>query len=240
MLGTLVAVTLGKMKVVAFDLGDTLVEYKGVPLSWDAHYREALASLASFLRIAPEAIRVEAACGVLRRYNTRINLREEEIAFSAILQDILRLFDLDAEVEELACATAFFRVFRQSLRSFPEVPLALDALRKKKIGIGVFTDVPYGMPSELVIEDIKETALTEYFDALLTSRCVGFRKPSPITLKLLAKELSCEPDEMVYVGNERKDIEVARAFGCYSVLIDRANLGPNWGQDRTIVSLSEI
>jgi hypothetical protein len=32
------------MKALAFDLGDTLVEYEGLPLSWEAHYPEALAS----------------------------------------------------------------------------------------------------------------------------------------------------------------------------------------------------
>jgi hypothetical protein len=28
------------MKAFAFDLGDTLVEYEGVPLNWEEHYPE--------------------------------------------------------------------------------------------------------------------------------------------------------------------------------------------------------
>jgi hypothetical protein len=34
------------MKAVAFDLADTLTEYEGFPLSWEARYDEALSCLA--------------------------------------------------------------------------------------------------------------------------------------------------------------------------------------------------
>ena len=37
------------MKAVAFDLGDTLVEYAGLPPSWEAHYDAALKMLAEFI-----------------------------------------------------------------------------------------------------------------------------------------------------------------------------------------------
>ena len=229
-----------QMKAVAFDLGDTLVEYEGIPLSWEAYYRDALENLAAFLQITPDFHCLEEACAVLRRYNTRLNPRTDEFPFSTILDEILRLFRFSANVEELACAKAFFQIFRQRLRAFPEVPVALATLRQQKIGIGVFTDVPYGMPRELVDEDIHETSLTEYIDTLVTSRCAGFRKPSPKTLEILAKKLSCDSSEMLYIGNEKKDIEVAREFGCHSILLDRAGRGIDWGQDRTIAALSEI
>jgi putative hydrolase of the HAD superfamily len=59
------------MKAVAFDLGDTLVEYEGMPLSWEEHYPAALAQLAAFLGTTVHAPTIEAGCAVLRRYNTR-------------------------------------------------------------------------------------------------------------------------------------------------------------------------
>src|ERR1041385_8361194 len=175
------------MKAVAFDLGDTLVEYEGLPLNWEVHYPEALANLASFLGISLSPGHVEDACAVLRRHNTRINPREEEVSFASILGQLLRAFGSGAEAEELTCATAFFLVFRKKLRCFSDTPAALAALRERKIKIGVFTDVPYGMPRELVIEDVSVTAVAEFFDALMTSRDVGFRKPAPATLRHLAE-----------------------------------------------------
>jgi len=228
------------MKAVAFDLGDTLVEYEGVPLNWEAHYPEALENLALYIGVSPSPPQVAACCAILRRYNTRIHLREEEVSFAAILAELSRVFDVDAPSDELGCATAFFRIFRQRLRCFPETLEALSAMRKKQLKVAVFTDVPYGMPRELVVEDVRATAVGDSFDAVITSRDVGFRKPAPATLRSLAKVLSCELEEMIYVGNERKDVEVARTCGCQAVLIDRAKHGHDWGQDRTISLLSEI
>jgi len=228
------------MKAIAFDLGDTLVEFEGVPLSWEALYPEALVNLTSFLKLAPKAHQIGEACTLLRRYNTRINPRKEEVAFSTILKGVLECFDFPAEVEELGCATAFFKIFRQRIRCYPETNAALQIIRKKKIKIGVFTDVPYGMPRELVIGDLQETSLVESLDVLLNSRDARFRKPAPVTLLLLAEQLSCGPKEMLHIGNEKKDIEVGRAFGCYSILLDRSRHGCDWGQDRTIHSLLEI
>ncbi len=228
------------MKVIAFDLGDTLVEYEGVPLSWETHYPEALADLASIFESAPSRRHFERASAVLRRYNTRIHPREKEVSFSSILHELLLAFEHEQTVDELPSAAAFFRVFRQKLRCFPDTCPALSALRNRGIRIGVFTDVPYGMPRELFLEDVSRTELVGYADALVTSRDVGFRKPAPATLTFLAEALSCAPRDLVYVGNEKKDVEVARACGCLSVLIDRASHGLHWGQDRTIGLLSEL
>lgn len=229
-----------KLKAIAFDLGDTLVEYEGVPLSWEAHYPDALVNLATFLRITLSPEQIECACSVLRGYNTRLNPREKEVSFSQIMRDILQCFNRVAELDEIACATAFFRVFRQRLRCFPDVKPALQTLREKKFKIGIFTDVPYGMPRKLVLDDINGSSLSNFFDVLLTSRDVGFRKPAVATLQSVARVLACEPGEMAYVGNEKKDIVVARAFGCCSILIDRDRHGNDWEQDRTITSLSEL
>ena len=78
------------MKAIAFDLGDTLVEYAGVPLSWEAHYPEALGNLAAFLGLTTTPDRLARACAVLRRYNTRISPREGEVSFALILGEIMK------------------------------------------------------------------------------------------------------------------------------------------------------
>jgi putative hydrolase of the HAD superfamily len=228
------------MKAIAFDLGDTLVEYEGVPLSWEEHYPEALENLAAFLGLNADSDRVVRACAILRRYNTRINPREEEVSFAIILGELMKSFDAPGEADEIACARSFFRIFRQRLRCFPEAKAAVDALRRKNLKVGVFTDVPYGMPRQLVVDDVIDAGLEHSFDVLMTSRDAGFRKPSVATLGSLAGMLDCRAHEMAYVGNEKKDVEVALAFGCRSILIDRKRHGCDWGQHRTITSLSEL
>ncbi|MEO6992067.1 MAG: HAD family hydrolase [Lacunisphaera sp.] len=229
------------IKAIAFDLGDTLVEYEGLHLSWVEHYPEALRNLAAFLGLSVNAAQIDRGSLVLRRYNTRLNPRENEFSFAEILPELLPCLGLATTSEnEYNCATAFFRLFRQRLRCFPETKTTLQKLCQEGVTIGIFTDVPYGMPRELVLEDLGLASLEIFSDALLTSREVGYRKPSIRTLQALAARLGCEAREMSYVGNERKDVEVAQAFGCHSILIDRAGHGADWGQDRTIASLSEL
>ena len=226
--------------VIIFDLGDTLVEYEGLPLSWETHYPEALAALAATLGLKPDAARIDAACAVLRRHNTRLHPRVEEIGFAAILAEIAPGLGVPRAADVLACARAFFGVFRQRLRCFGDTLAALTALKQRGCRIGVFTDVPYGMPRELVEEDIRAAGLAGAFDLLVTSTDIGCRKPSPLTLQHLSRTMSCPPADMVHVGNEKKDVEVAQAFGCPAILLNRHGPAADWGQDRTISLLSEL
>jgi len=228
------------MKAIAFDLGDTLVEYEGLPLSWEEHYPEALRNLAAFLGISADSDHLVRACAVLRRYNTRIIPRAEEVSFEVILGELIKSLGATVQADEVECAVSFFHIFRQRLRCFPETRAAVDGLREKNLKVGIFTDVPYGMPRQLVLEDVRGAGLEHSFDVLMTSRDAGFRKPSVATLGSLAKLLDCSAGEMAYVGNEKKDVEVALAFGCHSILIDRKQHGSDWGQHRTITSLSEL
>jgi putative hydrolase of the HAD superfamily len=226
--------------VYAFDLGDTLVEYEGLPLSWVDYYPEALGRLAASLGLAPSVEQVEAACEVLRRHNTRLHPRLVEIPFTAILGEICRSFAAPAAADPDSAAQAFFSVFRQRLRVFPDTVSSLETLRQRGAKIAVLTDVPYGMPRALVLEDIRETGLEHLLDLIVTSNEVGYRKPAPETLAYVARAFGKNPLEIVYVGNEPKDVEVARAIGCEAILVVRSGIPPAWGQDRTILSLKEL
>jgi putative hydrolase of the HAD superfamily len=226
--------------VFAFDLGDTLVEYEGLPLSWVEYYPEALGRLAASLRTAPTVAQVEAACEVLRRANTRLHPRLVEIPFVRILGEICECFAVPVAADPEAAARAFFSVFRQRLRVFPDTVPTLETLRRRGAKIAVFTDVPYGMPRALVLEDIRETGLEHLLDLIVTSNEVGYRKPAPETLAHVARTFGRNPWEIAYVGNERKDVEVARAFGCEAILVVRVGTQPLWGQDRTVLSLMEL
>lgn len=228
------------MDAFVFDLGDTLVEYEGLPPSWVEHYPEALSHLASYLGAAPGPAEVDSACRVLRRYNTRLFPRENEVHFAQILADLARCFGVDPVGDPDEAARAFFSVFRQRLRPFPDAGPALAALSERGARIAVFTDVPYGMPRALVLEDIRQSGLEGSFGLIVTSGDVGLRKPAPATLASVAGRLGLQAAQITHVGNEQKDVDVARAFGCAAVLVDRSGWFPVWGQDRTIRSLMEL
>jgi putative hydrolase of the HAD superfamily len=228
------------MDAFVFDLGDTLVEYEGLPLSWVEHYPEALSRLASFLGTSPPPHSIDSACRVLGRYNTRLSARPNEVPFAQILAEICTCFSMDPFEDEEPAARAFFSVFRQRLRCFPDALPALAAIRRRGLTLALFTDVPYGMPRALVLEDIRQAGLEGLFDLVVTSVEVGLRKPEAGTLGFMAGRLGFGPSQVTHVGNERKDVDVAKAFGCASVLLERSGGSPAWGQERTIRSLAEL
>jgi putative hydrolase of the HAD superfamily len=228
------------MKALTFDLGETLVEYEGLPLSWEQYYPTALLRLSNFCGHSPDEAAVTRACDILRRFNTRLHPRIEEVAFEKIVDELADALGCAFRGDVQDAARAFFSVFRQRLRCFPDSLPALKQAKSAGLNVGVFTDVPYGMPTELVEEDMLAAGLGDLIPVLVTSADAGFRKPDGRSLGCLLSRMGVDPASTVYRGNERKDVEVALALGCEAVLLDRSDARPNWGQDRTITSLIEV
>ena len=94
------------------------------------------------------------------------------------------------------------------------------------------------MPDELHRGYIPE--LLPYFDLYVSSVTCGMRKPNPKGLNVIAEHFGIAPEEMIYVGDERKDIECAHRFGCKGVHIDRKGDNADFGQDFTITDLNGL
>lgn len=124
------------------------------------------------------------------------------------------------------------------MKLYEDTHLVLKKLKEKGIKVGILTDVPYGMDKKLVLSDIEK--FKEYVDITLTSVEVGYRKPNKHGFIMLARELVVNPCEMIFVGDEQKDITGANNVGMYSVLIDRKNSNINYGQAKTIIRLSDL
>lgn len=234
----------GVLDAVGFDLGETLIEYEGVPLDWQREYPRALAAVASVWGGRLTSAQIEAGSAVLRRYNTRLTPRAREVDCADVFTGLLRALgvaDRDASALAGPAVEAFFAVFRRRARAFPEVAETLAALRAAGRQLGVLTDVPYGMPRRLVLEDLTAAGLDALAPATLTSVEVGLRKPDPEGFRALAAQCRCTPGAMLYVGNEQKDIIGARKAGMAAALVWRdASPPPVWGQDLTLASLGQV
>ena len=225
-----------KIKGIVFDIGQTLVYYP-IPLNWSALYRPAFESIAKKLGLDISEDEYTHIGNTLAKYNTRINPREKEVSSGTIFREILEgtripMADLDAVKQ------AFYSFFRNDVRVYEEVPETLKALKAKGIMTGTLSDVPYGMDNEFAFADIAE--VIEYIDIPFTSNDAGYRKPHPKGLEMLAAKMNILPPEMIFVGDERKDIECARNAGATAVLINRDAEEKDFGQDYTIKSMKEL
>ncbi|AIQ19069.1 hypothetical protein H70357_21925 [Paenibacillus sp. FSL H7-0357] len=225
------------MKAVGFDLGDTLIYYDNVPLNWRNLYRSALIKIAQDLNLQFSNEIIHNAEIVLSRYNTRINPREHEVNDIEIFDEILTVWGLSDEYTNQVINT-FFGFFQQRSMVYPEAITLLKELKRKDIRIGILTDVPYGMSKSLVLRDIEP--IKKYVDVLLTSVDVGYRKPRPEGFVALCKQLKVSSDQMMFVGNEEKDVTGANLTGIKSILIDKEDQNNEWNQQISIRNLNEL
>jgi putative hydrolase of the HAD superfamily len=222
------------MRAVLFDLGETLIHFDGLPLSWEPFYGAALDNMAAALgRILTETER-ERGHALLRAANTRRFPRTEEIPFAAILDPLLHGWNADTARAE----DAFFAVFQRRVVLFDDAQPALRRLRNAGIATGILTDVPYGQPRRLVARDLG--VLADEVPVWQTSGDIGWRKPDPRGFLRLAALLEIPPSGIACVGNEPKDVAAARAAGMEAILIDRDGTLPDLGEHRRIASLDAL
>ena len=214
-----------RVKAIIFDIGQTLVEYQ-VPLNWSALYRPAFESIENKYGLHISEGEYMHIGEVLAKYNTRINPREKEVSSDIIFS------------EKNAIKKDFYGYFRSDVRIYPEAEDVLAKIKSEQFITGTLSDVAYGMDNEFALSDIKP--LLQYIDFPYTSNDTGYRKPSERGLEMLADKMNISLSEMVFVGDEKKDMECAKNAGAVAVLINRTDEKREYGQDFEIKNLREL
>jgi len=225
-----------QIKAIGFDIGQTLVNYNA-PLNWNALFPDALRKVMRDCSI-DRYDKLDLAAAILSKYNTRENYREYEVSSDIIFKEIFDVWELDYN-KITSAKEAFYGFFQADAALFGDVLETLDALMARSVRLGFLTDVAYGMDNIYALRDITE--IRHYFDAGFTSVDIGYRKPDARGFLCLAGALGVVPHEMMYVGDEEKDIIGANRAGMVSVLVRRdvKERCWDWGQDYTVGSLSE-
>lgn len=226
------------MKAIGFDLGSTLIKYENVPQSWKSLYKEALKDVLISCDCIPNNNMIGIGEEILSKYNTRMNYREVEVSSNQIFSEMLEAWNLNKDSYLNKIKNVFYSYFQRTSRLYDDTVITLETLKKQGVRIGILTDVPYGMDRDYVLNDIE--AFKGYIDVLLTSVDVGFRKPNKQGYSDLLNNLDVAANEMVFVGDEQKDILGANSIGIYSVLINRTSTTKEYGQRKMISSLKEL
>lgn len=98
-------------------------------------------------------------------------------------------------------------------RLFPGLQPVLDWLGEQQIPWGVATNKPatYALPL------MEAMNLRPAPESIVCPDHVVERKPHPESLYLAAKQLGCEPSQILYVGDHQRDIECGRRAGAVTM-----------------------
>lgn len=225
-----------EIKAVVFDIGQTLVHYP-FPLNWSALYRPAFESIAEEYQLTIKEVEYEHIGNVLTKYNTRINPRELEVSSTEIFTEILEGTSIPKSYLK-GIKKSFYSYFCRETQLYPEVEETLREIKSKKILIGTLSDVAYGMDNVYALNDIKD--ILKYVDFPYTSNDTKYRKPSGKGLSLLAEKMNLSVSEIIFVGDEKKDIECAHNAGARAVLVNRTGEIKEYGEEIQITSLYDI
>lgn len=237
----------GPIKMVTFDLYDTLVEAD--PPGWD-RFNIALQ------RVGYDIPRDE----VMRAYtagqrfftqeNGRVPIRdrgEDGIAeFRRNLTGVsLEALGLPTDRDTLIKVMTHFQDETQrhgelKYRTFDDVPGMLQLLKKNRIMRGVISNA-----DDDVTRFCLHMGFAEQMDIIVTSALVGWEKPDARTFYAALEPFNLPASSVLHVGDQpESDIVGARAIGMAAVLLDRYDQYPDEPHDalrvNSLDTLTEI
>ncbi|MFS8137360.1 MAG: phosphoglycolate phosphatase [Thermomonas sp.] len=152
--------------------------------------------------------------------------------------------ELDGEVSP-AMVREFLDVYEQEIGNssvlFDGVPALLDAIEADGARWGIITNKPEYLAKQV----IPQLGWASRCTVLLGGDSLAQRKPHPLPLLHAGEVLGASIADCVYVGDDRRDIEAARAAGMRSVVAlwgyrDEVEQPQAWGADAMASSVHEM
>ena len=104
----------------------------------------------------------------------------------------------------------FLEFWASNIESIKKTHDAMKTLHEKRIPVGILTNIFPGMLKKYlksgVIPDIP-------YNPVVESCKVGFVKPDKEIFEYMKKQLSCKPEEILFIDDREDVLEVARKFG---------------------------
>jgi 2-haloacid dehalogenase len=104
-----------------------------------------------------------------------------------------------------------------TLDAHPEVPAALEALRRDGMRLAVLSN---GTPAMLDAA-CRRNGLAPQFEAVLSVEAVGIYKPHPGVYRHAAEQLALQPERILFLSANGWDIAGAASFGFRAVWVNR-------------------
>jgi putative hydrolase of the HAD superfamily len=125
---------------------------------------------------------------------------------------------------------------KMDLVLFDDVIPALDNLKKRKLVLGLISNVERDMTAAL-----DKLGLVSRLDIVVTSQDAGFTKPHQEIFEYAIKKAGVEPAETAYVGDQYNvDVIGSKAAGMKGILLDRDNYYREAVDSPKIKSLQEL
>lgn len=225
------------MQAILFDRGNTLIQFGET--DYGAGQKLILASVrppntidaAAFDRFEDEFFER------LDFYREHANLECNLLHYYELLARYFGI-QFDKSYEEL-CRGYHFTAERISL--LPGAQHVLAGLKRAGFRLGLVTNT--SLPHAIIVEEFQQLALYEYFDTVVCSSEIVFRKPDRVMFEVALRALNVGPNEAMFVGDSyHADVIGAKQVGMKAVWLnpDRKPAPGEVRPDYDIAGLEEI
>jgi HAD superfamily hydrolase (TIGR01509 family) len=106
-----------------------------------------------------------------------------------------------------------------NVRIFKGVPETLKQLKKAGYYLGIITDT--SIPVSVKLAWFEKAGFGNVWDTVVSSKEVGSRKPNPKIYRVALDQLDVNPDQTVFVGHMKSELDGARALGLQTVAFNK-------------------
>ncbi len=106
-----------------------------------------------------------------------------------------------------------FPMFSQYVKRLPNVVETLDALKARGLKLGLITNTFKALARKL----LEGAGIEKYFDVIVGGDDVKKGKPEPDGIIMACEMLAVEPQEALFVGDTKFDLQAGKRAGCRTV-----------------------
>ena len=126
-------------------------------------------------------------------------------------------------------------------RPFPGINQLIEKLNENNIAWGIATNKPFAYTQPLMADMNMQPPPA----SIICPDHVARAKPDPESLFLASKQLDCKPEEIVFVGDHKRDIDCGRGAGSITIAVSYGYLDDgddinNWNADYCVNHADEI
>jgi HAD superfamily hydrolase (TIGR01549 family) len=217
----------GKLKAVFFDYWETIVEETEQGLARMERIGQELCDFEAFRRIDRKQLE-EALERRWRSVSVLLANQPFEVPLPSFFQGLLEDLALTSFGEEILDRMVSFVAQKIHERSIL-IPGALDFLKflkEKGLKIGLISNTQF--PQKYVEESMKKLGLLPYFDVLVLSSEVSWRKPYPEIFREGLRKLNVRPENAIHFGDSLYyDVEGAKKAGILPVQVLASRFRPS-------------
>jgi len=203
-------------KVIVFDLGGTLMEFKGMLPVWIDYYKVGFDSINAKYNLGLTDNDIDKSVEIMKSFNPRVNYREKEIAPYDIFKEATA--DWNKELDINSMIESFFAGINLNTVIYDYTFALLEKYKSNDYNVAGLTDLPSGMPDYIFRKPLAK--LIDKLDLYVSSQSCGYRKPNKFGLQYIADYFNADIKDIIFIGDEEKDKQAAQNAGCEFMFIE--------------------